>query len=156
MAQLSLPLSDSSHLQIASFFPNLAPIFYSAIRMGVFGFLGTHTHGETPSLPVIKKSEAYFKRSFVMGRDEGLCRMRVLKAHLLVLSVRDRQSCEITSITPSHSFFTSLLWLCFRLTDLCTTKCRSHFVADNYSGMTWQCAERIPPLNPIFCLWCCR
>lgn len=42
-------------------------------------------------------------QSFVMGRDEGPCKVPVLKAHLLVLCVRDKQSCEITSISLSHS-----------------------------------------------------
>lgn len=83
MAHLSLPLSDSSHLQIAFFF-SPHPILYSAIRMGVFGFLETHTHGSKSTAPVMKKRGADFKQSFVMGRDEGLC---VLRAHLLVVCV---------------------------------------------------------------------
>lgn len=50
----------------------------------------------------------FFSFVCVMGRDEGLCKMLVLKAHLLVLSVRDRQPCEIVSVTPSHSHFRHL------------------------------------------------
>lgn len=37
-----------------------------------------------------------------MGRDEGLYKICVLKAHLLVLSLGDRLSCEVISITPLH------------------------------------------------------
>lgn len=105
MAHLSLPLCDSSHLQIAFFFfPNLTQSSIQQLGWECLTFW-RHTPMGRLHRSRNKKREAYFKRSFVMGRDEGLCKMIVLKAHLLVLSVRDRQSCEIISITLSHSHF---------------------------------------------------
>lgn len=89
MAHLSLPLSDSSHLQIAFFSPR--PILYSAIRMGVFGFLGTHAHGSKSIAPVIKREE-HISNNLLLWEEMTVCAKCLPSKHICLFCVWETDS----------------------------------------------------------------
>lgn len=110
------------------FFPSSHNLLFSNWDGSVWLFR-THTHGETPITPVIKKERSRFQTNFCDGKR--------------CCFVCERQAVLWNHIHHSFTlrFSTSLLCLCFTPTDLCTSNFCSHFSPRTHQNDLSLCSE---------------